>query len=175
MITTEDKGSVIVHTTTLTTPIDAEIVRIDMRGGNEHRFRIRPHIEGLSGIEGRISISRAAHYQQQKFHDGEGIYIFKLGWGAVLLRRTNGEFVVNMGFAKDLHKFFVIAPAATWYALYLSGPAAYMYGAGSDETGGIREYAFPLPDESELLRLYGTQHGLSSHEIAELISKSFSR
>ena len=167
VVQTENKGRVMVHTCAVPEPIGATLVCLEMVHGAEKRFRIRVG----AGAEGRITVSKNPHYQEEKLHPGQGIYLLQRGWIAILTPDGDG-YRVDIGFAKSTKFFYVFASENTWYAAFLSGPVAYTYAASDNAKGDIRQYSKPMPSESEILQWFGEQHNLPPAEVMELVAQS---
>jgi len=166
-VQTEDKGRVKVHTCQVPYPIEATLVCLDMVHGEERRFRTRVG----DGAEGRITVSKQPHYQEEKLHPGPGLYLLQRGWIAILTP-AHESYKVDVAFARSADRFHVIAPGNTWYAAFLSGPIAYTYAASDNATGKVRQYNRPMPSEEEILRLFAEQHGLSDEQVKSLVEGS---
>ncbi len=144
-----------------------KVVRLDIKHGDEKRYRLRTP----SGNESRISEAETAHRQQQKLHIGSGLYNIRNGWIAIITEDEDG-LKVNIGFAGVIDRFYVTAPANEWYIAVLSGPAAWSYGTSDDNTGQVEKdgalykKAAALTEE-DIFKLYSDQQGLPYDQVLQ--------
>jgi hypothetical protein len=164
----EDKGHVVVNKCSLPNPLNLTVVRLDLTHGNESRFRIR--IE--EGVEGRVSVSKEAHYQQHKRHRYNSIYVVHKGWIAILVQQGAG-YRIKIAFAQSDGHFYAEVTGGEWYAAYLSENVVFSYSSSDTDTGDIREYATQLPTEQEILSMYAEQEALSMDQVLKLVTNSY--
>lgn len=168
IIDVEDKDHVVVSKCSLPDPLAMTIVRLDLKDGHESRYRFR--IE--DNVEGRISVSKHSHYQQNKRHRNKSIYVVNKGWIAIIIQKGT-SFQIKIAFARSIDHFYVEVPGDEWYAAYLSECAVFTYSSSDTDTGDIRDYKTEFPTEEEILLMYGKQEELSVDQILELVENSY--
>lgn len=168
VINVEHKEHVTVNKCTLPEPIGVTVVRLNMKVGNESRFRLRI----TDDIEGRISTSTVPHYQMKKRHKNKSIYVLQNGWIAILLKNSSG-YEVRAAFARDPERFYVEVPGNEWYFAYLSKNTAFSYSSSDNDTGEIGELDTSTPSEHEILSMYAAQESLTLEKVESLVNRSF--
>lgn len=168
VVEVEDKGHVVVNKCSLPDPLNMTVVRLDLKHGGESRYRFRLE----DGVEGRVSVSKLPHYQQNKRHQNNSIYVVHKGWIAILTQEKS-SYRIKIAFARNNGNFYVEVPGGEWYAAYLSENVVFTYSSSDTDTGDIREHETELPTEEEILSIYREQEALSEDEILELVKNSY--
>ncbi len=164
VIEVEDKGHVVVNKCSLPDPLSMTVVRLDLKHGNESRYRFRLE----DGVEGRVSLSKQPHFQQNKRHKNNSIYVVHKGWIAILFQEG-----IKIAFARSDRHFYVEVPGGKWYAAYLSENVVFTFSSSDTDTGDIREHQTELPTEEEILSKYRKQEALTEDQIIELVKNSY--